>query len=117
MNTRSSVASAGGPAAVGPEALLIACRLGDGLRADFVYLFGSYARDEAGSDSDLDFLVVVADSSESRYQRGIDARRMVSDIRVPKDIIVLTRKEWESDLTGSCSLASTVLREGVRLYG
>jgi uncharacterized protein len=103
--------------AVPKIAELVARRLLRGLQADAVYLFGSYARAEAGPDSDLDLLVVVPDSAVSRYQRGIEARRLVGDIAVPKDIVVMTRKEWESERGVVCSLASTVAREGVQLHG
>jgi predicted nucleotidyltransferase len=82
-----------------------------------VYLFGSYARGDAGPDSDLDFLVVVPASDKSRYERAVEARGFLRGIWAPKDIIVLTRAEWESDLKVVCSLASTVRREGVRLDG
>ncbi len=97
------------------EARAIGRRLTDALRADHVYVFGSHARGDAGPDSDLDFLVVVPKSEKSRYQRAVEARGLVRDIRVPKDIIVLTRADWESDLQVVCSLASTVHREGIRL--
>lgn len=97
------------------EARLIVERLKHGLAAERIYLFGSHARGEAGPDSDFDFLIVVPESASSRYDRAVEARRLVSDIFAPKDIIVLTRQEWEADKEVVCSLASTVLREGVRL--
>jgi hypothetical protein len=40
----------------------------------------------------------------------------VRDIRFPKDIIVLTRADWERELKAPCSLSSTVLREGIALH-
>jgi len=99
------------------EAYSIAERLHKGLAADRVYLFGSHARGEGTRDSDLDFLVVVPESSQSQYERAVVARRLVSDVHFPKDIIVLTRAEWNADTTVVCSLASTVLREGIALDG
>jgi predicted nucleotidyltransferase len=97
------------------EARLIGRRLQNAFAADQVHLFGSHARGTAGPDSDLDFLVVVPASEKSRYQRAVEARGIVHDIVFPKDIIVLTREEWEADLTVVCSLASTVMREGIRV--
>ena len=99
------------------EALEIARRLGERMQADAVWLYGSHARGEAGPDSDLDFLVVVPDSARSRYGRSVEARRLVGDVVVPKDILVMTRQEWTRDLTVACSLASTVSREGLLLHG
>jgi predicted nucleotidyltransferase len=99
------------------EARLIAQRLHHGLAADEVYLFGSHARGEGTPDSDLDFLVVVPQSSKSRYERAVAALRAAGDVPFPKDIIVLTRAEWEKELKAPCSLSSTVLREGILLNG
>jgi predicted nucleotidyltransferase len=99
------------------EAYSIAQRLHRGLAADHVYVFGSYARGEGTPDSDLDFLVVVRESSLSRYERAVAARKIVGDVHFPKDIIVLTRTEWERELKAPCSLSSTVLREGIALDG
>ncbi len=101
-----------------PEAArVIARRLAQALRPDAIYLFGSHARGEAGPDSDMDFLVVVPESSHTRYTRNVAARRLVGDIPAPKDIVVLTRQEWEAEQRVVCSLASTVLREGILLHG
>lgn len=102
---------------VPPAAQRIAARLAVGLRADAIYLFGSQARGDATADSDFDFLVVVPDSPLTRYARNVEARRIVGDIHVPKDIVVVTRREWEADLEVPCSLASTVRREGIPLHG
>lgn len=97
------------------QARLIGRRLKEGLAADRVYLFGSHARGGAGPDSDLDFLVVVPDAAGSNYDRAVEAHRLAGDNVAPKDIVVMTRAEWEADKEVVCSLASTVLREGVRL--
>ncbi len=72
----------------------IANRLLRELPAEEVWLFGSQARGDAGPDSDLDLLAVVEESEIPSYQRAREAHAIVADIRFPKDIIVLTRKEW-----------------------
>lgn len=99
-----------------PEARVIGQRLRKALTAERVYLFGSHARGDAGPDSDLDFLVVVSASLKTRYERAVEARGFVRDVFFPKDIIVLTRAEWEKALKAPCSLSSTVLREGLALH-
>ncbi len=101
-----------------PEAsLLIAQRLEKALHPDAIYLFGSHARGEANVDSDLDLMVIVPESTQSRYHRNVEARRYVGDIAAPKDIVVLTRKEWQEGQQVVCSLASAVRREGILLHG
>ena len=104
-------------AALPEAARLIGRRLGQALQPDAIYLFGSHARGDAGPDSDLDFMVVVPESADPRYVRNVAARRLVGDIPSPKDIVVLTRQEWQAEQRVVCSLASTVLREGIRLHG
>lgn len=95
------------------EARMIATRLNEGLSPERIYLFGSHARGNAGPDSDLDFLVVVASSDKSRYERAVEAHTLVRGIAAPNDIIVLTRAEWETQIKAPSSLCSTVLREGI----
>ncbi len=99
------------------EVPLITRRLGEALQPDAIWLYGAHARGEAGPDSDLDFLVVVPESRQTRYARNVEARRLVGDIVVPKDILVMTRREWDEERRVVCSLASTVQREGVLLHG
>jgi len=53
-----------------------------------VILFGSGARGDAGSDSDLDFLVIER-SVEDRIGEAVRLRRALGDTGVPVDIIVL----------------------------
>ena len=53
-----------------------------------VILFGSGARGDAGSGSDLDFLVIER-SVEDRIGEAVRLRRALGDIGVPVDIIVL----------------------------
>jgi uncharacterized protein len=101
-----------------PEASrIIAQRLSAALHPDAIYLFGSHARGNPSEDSDLDFMVIVPESNQSRYLRSVEARRLVGDITTPKDIVVLTRKEWQEEQRVVCSLASAVRREGILLHG
>ncbi|HEY5792716.1 MAG TPA: nucleotidyltransferase domain-containing protein [Chthoniobacterales bacterium] len=88
-----------------------------GLDPEAIYLFGSYARGEETPDSDVDFLVIVPHSDLPRYRRSQIAREIAADARLPKDILVLTREEWQRGLRVPVSLPSTVRREGRLLYG
>jgi len=94
----------------------IAARLRWALNADAVFLFGSHARGSSGPDSDLDIAVIVPESGESRYRRNVRARGLVGDIHVAKDIVVLTRLEWDEEQGVAGSLANTVAREGIKLH-
>ena len=83
---------------------------------DHIYLYGSRARGEAGPDSDYDLMLVVSASQIPRYRRDQQAFRVLCGLGVPKEVIVLTRAEFEAGIKVTCSLPATVLREGRLLY-
>ena len=83
---------------------------------DHIYLYGSRAREEAGPDSDYDLMLVVSASQVPRYRRDQQAFRALCGLGVPKEVIVLTRAEFEAGRKVTCSLPATVLREGRLLY-
>ena len=87
-----------------------------GLDPDSIYLFGSHVRGEATADSDVDFLVVIPDSDLPRHRRAQMARAMAPSTQFAKDIIVLTREEWDRGSRVPVSLVSTVKREGKLLH-
>lgn len=92
-------------------------RLVKGLKAEQAWIFGSYARGDANADSDMDILIVINESKYPRYKRNQAARRLVKDITIPKDIIVMTKDEWELGALVPSSLVCTVKNEGRLLYG
>lgn len=80
-----------------------------------VVLFGSYARGEAGEDSDLD-LLIIAPSAEPRWRRTVPVYRLLAGLGVPKDIIWWTPEEIEEWRGVRSHFIHTVLREGKVLY-
>jgi predicted nucleotidyltransferase len=80
-----------------------------------VILFGSFARGEAGPDSDVDLLVVLP-QVENKRQAAIEIRRVLADLPVSKDIIVTTPDEIERRGTLVGTLLRPALREGKVLY-
>jgi predicted nucleotidyltransferase len=91
-------------------------RLVTAFHPDYIYLYGSRARGEAGPDSDYDLMMVVPSSQIPRYRRDQQAFRALCGMGVPKEVIVLTRAEFEAGQQVTCSLPATVLREGRLLY-
>ena len=81
-----------------------------------IYLFGSYAWGEVNEDSDLDIIVVVGDSDEKPYKRPIQGIRALRGMKIPKDIIVYTKDEFESLIKDKGSLCYEVVDKGVKLY-
>ncbi len=94
----------------------VAERIGIELPAEEVWLFGSQARGDARPDSDLDFLVVVSESNRPSHHQSREAHSIVSDIRVPKDIVVLTRKQWSRQENVVNTLPYIAKKEGRLLY-
>jgi uncharacterized protein len=66
-------------------------RLVAAFHPDYIYLYGSRARGEAGPDSDYDLMLVVPSSQIPRYLRDQQAFRALCGIGVPKEVIVLTQ--------------------------
>ena len=102
--------------AIDPVIEQIVHRLVAALVPECIYLFGSQARGDAGSDSDYDLLVVVPTSTLPRYRRDQAAFAALLGIGVAKDVLVLTHDEFERQRNVVCSLPATVEREGVLLY-
>jgi uncharacterized protein len=59
-----------------------------------VILYGSYARDEADPDSDVDLLVLF-EELDNRREVVTALYESVKDIDVPKDILIATTSEYE----------------------
>ena len=80
-----------------------------------IILFGSYARGQAGPDSDVDLLVVMPVSGSKR-EAAIQIDLALAGRGLPKDIIVATPEEVERlrDIIGT--LIYPAIREGKVMY-
>lgn len=87
--------------------------------AEQVILFGSRARGDSKPDSDLDLLIIQKGeftASKNRWAETIKIRKALSDIKIPKDILLFTESEvdyWKDSLN---YIIPTYLREGKVLY-
>jgi predicted nucleotidyltransferase len=70
-------------------------RIANSIQPERIYLFGSYAAGRADDDSDVDLLAVVPDTEKSLRQIAIDGRKSLWDIKVPFDLIVCTRHQFD----------------------
>jgi uncharacterized protein len=100
-----------------PERLAeVVRRLVEAYEPERLYLFGSWARGDAGPDSDYDLLLVVPDSASPERRRSRLAYEVLWGTGVAADVLVWTRERFESRLPLKASLPATVLREGKLLY-
>lgn len=81
-----------------------------------ILLFGSYARGDAGEDSDLD-LLVVEDVVSDRAAEMVRLRRALRPLRIPVDVLVHSAADLESWGDQPGSALYWALREGRVVYG
>ncbi len=86
------------------------------LRPCRIYLFGSRARGDWGSDSDYDLLLLVEHPPEPAYRLSQRAYRALRGIPAAVDVIVWDRETFDSRLHLPASFAATVVREGRLLH-
>ena len=60
-----------------------------------VILFGSYARGDAGAQSDLDFLIVEP-QLRNRRAETVRLRSALRPLRLPVDVLVVSRQAFEA---------------------
>ncbi len=80
-----------------------------------IILFGSQARGDANKDSDVDLLVVMEVDGLKR-DKQVEIRIELHDIVVPKDIVVVTPREYISYQSIAGTIPRVAVKEGVVLY-
>ncbi|MFQ6133351.1 MAG: nucleotidyltransferase domain-containing protein [Armatimonadota bacterium] len=90
-------------------------RIAQRFHPDRIILFGSRATGVPRPASDVDLLVVVPEAGHRRELR-VAMRRAVNGMGLAKDIVVLTRAEFESKRRIPGTIAYPADREGKVLY-
>jgi len=90
--------------------------ISDRFRPEKVILFGSYARGEAGPDSDADLLVVMRLDDAARRRMTGEIASALADAEVPKDVIVMSPDYLERYRGVPGTLAFIAAGEGQVLY-
>jgi predicted nucleotidyltransferase len=91
-------------------------RLVEQFQPEQVILFGSHVWGTPTASSDLDVMVIVADSALSDYERSVQGHRSLMGLNVAKDIIVKTRAEFDFFRQVRASLEYKVAQRGRVLY-
>lgn len=79
-----------------------------------VILFGSYARGDAGPDSDVDFMVVEPFVGGQRSEM-VRLRQVLRPLRIPVDVLVVSREGFEAWKDKINNVVYEAAREG-RVY-
>ena len=80
-----------------------------------IILFGSYARGNERPDSDLD-LLVIEKKTKDRAAEMVRLRRVLSPLRIPVDVIVISEAVFEEWLDTPGNLMYEINSEGKVLY-
>jgi predicted nucleotidyltransferase len=81
-----------------------------------VILFGSYARGDANPHSDLDFMVVEQNVTDSLGE-SVRLRRVLREVDASIDVLVVSRERFEAWKGGVNSVVARAHREGRRYAG
>lgn len=87
-------------------------RLSAALSPEAIYPYGSHVYGTPDRHSDLDLLVILADSNEGPYTRDVRAYRALAGLGVPKDVQVYTCREFEQRAALRVSFDRTVKMKG-----
>ncbi len=85
-----------------------------------IILFGSRARGDARSDSDVDLLIVETEAFSPQRSRRKEAARLYMALRrlgISKDILLYSRDEFEHWKNSMSHVVGRAYREGRVLHG
>lgn len=80
-----------------------------------IILFGSYATGNIDKNSDIDLLIIKKEV-RSKVKEAQRIRRLLKDLRMPKDILVITPEEYNFYKNESGSIFNYIEKEGVIIY-
>jgi predicted nucleotidyltransferase len=97
----------------------ITARIVEAVDPESILLFGSWARGDAGADSDVDLIVVETEpfgSDRSRFRELARMGQALRRVRVPADILLYSRQEVDHWRRSPNHPIGRAFREGRVLY-
>lgn len=85
------------------------------LRPQKIYLFGSYAKEQATADSDLD-LLVIADMPGPKNRRSLEVRKLFPQRDFSLDVLVYTEQEFAEESQVVNTVGHIAATKGKLLY-
>ena len=92
-------------------------RLVEEFQPEEIFLFGSRAWGDPTDDSDIDLLVILPGDATPTMRDAVRARRCLSGVKVPKDILVKSRAQVDRYRRVAASLERQIVEQGKLLYG
>jgi predicted nucleotidyltransferase len=77
-----------------------------------IILFGSYAYGTATEDSDIDLIIVEQKILGSKVKEAVKIKKILSEVDMPKDILVVTEDEFEFYKTEAGSVIRDAYERG-----
>ncbi len=90
-------------------------RIVDAVSPHLIIIFGSVARRTARKGSDIDILVVM--DSDKPWDQRYEVDLALMGLRVPKDIIVVTPREFDERKDDEYNFIYEIVRTGYVAYG
>jgi hypothetical protein len=81
-----------------------------------IYLYGKYAWGTPDEDDDLNLLLVIESSDKKAYQRGDLAFDTLLSLKIPKNVSVFTKQEFDTNSQDINSLTYEVKNRGKKVY-
>jgi len=81
-----------------------------------IYLYGAYAWGNPDEDDDLNILLVVESSDEKIYKRGDLAFDALLSLKIPKNVSVFTKQEFDTFSQDTTSLTYEIKTRGKKVY-
>jgi len=77
-----------------------------------VILFGSYAYGTATEDSDIDLMIIEHEILGSKVKEAVKIKKILSEVDMPKDILVVSEDEFEFYKTEAGSVIRDAYERG-----
>ena len=92
-------------------------RLAESIHPERIYLFGSHAAGSADQDSDIDLLVVIAETDKSTRDVARKGRASLWGLKTPVDLIVCTESQFKRYSDVKNTVMNEALCEAKLVYG
>jgi len=97
-------------------------RIKNNFKVQEIIIFGSYANNTAGQESDLDIVVVLdekgmAKNYSEKFERRRKVTRVLEDLRkkIPMDVLVYSSEEWKKLKLIDGSFIRDINSTGIRI--